>query len=84
MSKSIQVMTDYPFIKLGDIPGKIAPRRIVEAVWYDQNKYIGIVLPDGQKEEIKAGYCYKILKNIQQHPGVFSLPFASTWENYNG
>lgn len=78
----IQIVTDYPFIQLGDEPGKIAPRRIVEAHWYDQNKYVGIVLPDGQKTDIKAGYCYKIKLGTEKHPGVYNLPFYSTWEEF--
>lgn len=71
----IKVITDYPFVKLGDIPGRIAPTRTVEAHWYDGDKYVGIVLPDGQKTSIKAGYCYaNSIRPFRLHPLVFSLP----------
>lgn len=49
--------TDYPFIELGDEPGKAAPVRKVLPLEYDGDKYCK-VLVDGVKSEIKAGYIY--------------------------
>ena len=55
--------TDYPFTQLGDMPGKIAPVREVEALEFDGDKYllIGVFCDDGEyfTAEIKAGYVYQ-------------------------
>lgn len=56
---NIIAWTDYPFIELGDEPGKEAPVRRIELISYDGDKYVRVRLPDGQESEIKAGYCYK-------------------------
>ncbi len=80
----IKVKTDYPFRQLGDEPGKVAPTRVLEAVWYDGNKYVGVILPDGQKAELKSGYCYKTsLKGFRADPQVMYLEQASDWEAYD-
>lgn len=79
----VKVLTDYPFTQLGDIPGKIAPARVVEAVWYDGDKYVGIVLPNGDKTDIKAGYCYALnsKKGYRQNPEVFNLQIKMSWDS---
>ena len=81
----IKVLTDYPFVALGDTPGKMAPARVVDAVWYDGDKYVGLILPDGQRASIKAGYCYALnAKNgYRVNPAVFSLPECWSWEAYD-
>jgi len=49
--------TDYPFVELGDTPGKIAPVRKVLPLSYDGDKYCD-VLVGGINSKIKAGYIY--------------------------
>ena len=81
----MKVKTDYPFTKLGDTPGKVAPTRVIEAVWYDGNKYVGVILPDGQKTQIKSGYCYKTgLQSFKFDYNVKYLPLAQNWQHYEG
>jgi len=54
----MKAYTDYPFIELGDIAGKVAPVREVEVLTYDRDKY-ALVLFDNVYQSIKAGYLYK-------------------------
>lgn len=51
------LFTDYPFVELGDEPGKKAPVRKVLPLNYDGDKYCD-VLVDGIYSNIKAGYIY--------------------------
>ena len=54
----MKAFTDYPFIELGDIPGKQAPIRSCVVTGYDGDKYCKICV--GKLEtEVKAGYLYK-------------------------
>lgn len=53
----MKAWTDYPFEKLGDAPGELAPVREVEVLSYDGNKYARIRVHD-LEAEIKAGYLY--------------------------
>ena len=59
----MKAWTDYPFTQLGDTAGKIAPVREIEALEFDDNKYllIGVWGDAGEyfTTEIKAGYVYQ-------------------------
>lgn len=44
--KHITCWTDYPFVELGDAPGKPAPIRHVNVYSYDGNKYARVSFPD--------------------------------------
>lgn len=50
--------TDYPFLELGDTPGRQAPIRQVLVLSYDGNKYAQLRLGT-QYLEVKAGYLYR-------------------------
>lgn len=54
----VQAWTDYPFVQLGDVPGRPAPIRCVVVTGYDGDKYATVNLPDGQTTEIKAAYLH--------------------------
>lgn len=54
---SVIACTDYPFVQLGDIPGKPAPIRKVQVVGYDDDKYVRVRLIHAE-ETIKRGYLY--------------------------
>lgn len=54
----LDVYTDYPLIKFGDIAGQPAPIRKGRLVCYDGNKYCKVIV--NEKEfEIKSGYLYR-------------------------
>lgn len=58
--KTITCWTDYPFVELGDAPGKQAPIRHVNVISYDGDKYAKISFADcGDVLEVKAGYLYR-------------------------
>lgn len=56
---NISCWTDYPFVELGDLPGKQAPIRQVLVVGFDLNKYAVVLLEDGSYSTVKAGYLYQ-------------------------
>lgn len=58
--------TDYPFVELGDVSGQPAPRREVELVDYDGNKYARVRFPDGQIAKVKAGYLHETLDQLME------------------
>lgn len=69
----LQYYTDYPIIKFGDKPGRLAPMREIEILSYDGNKYCTVkVIPSifeknkkPVKETIKSGYIYKNINRRQ-------------------
>lgn len=53
--------TDYPILAFGDKSGEEAPVRKVAVLYYDDDKYLGVVVMDNDQgflTEIKAGYIY--------------------------
>lgn len=52
-------LTEYPFYKLGDEPGKFEPKRRVLVVDHDNNKYATVILPNGQREKVEWGYLFR-------------------------
>lgn len=58
--KSFTCWTDYPFESLGDLTYQVAPIRNVKVIGYDGDKYARVELPNGDVDEIKAGYLYSI------------------------
>lgn len=77
--------TDYPFTQLGDTPGEIAPVREVEALKFDDNKYvlIGVWGEDGSyfTTEIKAGYVYQQAGRLGDVPRLSNEQLASLETN---
>lgn len=59
------VWTDYPFVELGDVAGKAAPRREVSLLSYDGDKYGDVRLPDGQLSSVKVGYLFDSLEDLR-------------------
>lgn len=53
----MKLWTDYPITELGDHENEEAPIRQCEVLSYDKNKYL-IIMVDGVKLEVKAGYVY--------------------------
>lgn len=57
--KHITCWTDYPFVELGDEPGKPAPIRHVNIIDYDGNKYATVSFERcGDFLSLKIGYLY--------------------------
>lgn len=57
--KHITCWTDYPFVELGDEPGKMAPIRHVNIISYDGNKYAKVSFENcGDILDVKTGYLY--------------------------
>jgi len=54
----MKAYTDAPIKELGDVSGETAPIRECEILSYDGDKYC-IILVEGVKLEVKAGYIYK-------------------------
>jgi hypothetical protein len=52
--------TDYPFVKLGDVPYQKVPVRKVRLIKYDGDKYCDVVVENYKTDtyELKAGYLY--------------------------
>lgn len=54
--------TDYPILPLGDESGEEAPVRRVWPIAYDGDKYVIVVVSEGERSVIgwiKAGYLFK-------------------------
>ena len=73
--------TDYPFTKLGDRSGELAPIRKIEVLAYDRSKYCKIRVM-GIEEEIKSGYIYTKPGRVTKVPSIsrntlHSLPVYS-------
>jgi hypothetical protein len=76
--------TDYPFVELGDEPGKEAPIRKCDLISYDQDKYV-MLRVEGVTTDIKSGYVYTRPGRCGEVPSVsrdvlHSLP-VTTYEN---
>jgi hypothetical protein len=64
-----QFYTDYPFVELGDEPGKKAPIREVSLIGFDGDKYVD-VLVEGKVSSTKYGYIYMEPKRCGETPCV--------------
>jgi len=53
----MRAWTDYPFSELGDTPGEQAPVRNVLVLFWDDDKYVTIVV-EGVMVEVKIGYLF--------------------------
>lgn len=76
----MKAWTDYPFEKLGDAPGEIAPVREVEVLSYDGNKYVRILV-HGVEAVIKAGYLYRAEGRIGEVPSFTSKDLQEKFRN---
>jgi hypothetical protein len=55
--------TDYPIVEFGDEPGKKAPLREIQILYYDGDKYItGLV--EGVFVSFKRGYVYNVKRHV--------------------
>ena len=71
----MKAWTDYPFERLGDIAGEIAPVREIEVLSYDDNKYCRIKIGD-EEDEIKAAYIYQLAGRCGEVPKITSQQLA--------
>ena len=65
----MRAFTDYPLVRLGDQPGKLAPIREVEVISCDGDKYC-LVRVGGIETEIKSGYLYQTAGRCGDVPSV--------------
>lgn len=77
-----KVWTGYPFVELGDEPGKKAVIREVEFVSYDNNKYCEVkLLPEGnyseQTSSVKAGYLFETFEECDMFENNHDLWFET-------
>ena len=76
--------TDYPFVKLGDTPGKSAPLREVEIVDYDGDKYVtcSVIGTQTNYEVIKRFYVYSVKRKVYDTGRFRSKLLSSTQASY--